>query len=302
MSERDRHADTSLPPLRDVIALARMLPLPPDDGDVEERRAQLIALSERPTRRPRMGRVVVAMFVPVVAAAAVAAVVLRPVPVSVPVPMAGVLPSEPTNDTEESFTSRKRNDIASVSGEVPRRNEESSSLAIAPRAPYRTTSIGRKTASASASHLTRANHDVTTIAVSNVSQAQAADEVAFQQGIAALQAGNFSLAITELEIVVADPNSPVIEDGHFWIAVAYARAKRTRAAIDAFESFLDHHPTSVRFREASTMLAWQLLSLGAVDRARALFEKGIADANPTVQRSARAGLKTIGDRSEQSLR
>jgi TolA-binding protein len=136
------------------------------------------------------------------------------------------------------------------------------------------------------------------VGMSNAPLAGSASELAFQRGIASLQAGNFSRAITELEKVVADPSSPVIEDGRFWIAVAYARAKRTHAAIDAFERFLEHHPTSVRFREASTMLGWQLFAMGDRDRARALFKQGIEDANPTVNRSARAGLEMIDDRAQ----
>lgn len=296
MNERDRYKDRNLAPLEDVIALARTLPLPPDNCDVEEQRAQLIALSERPARSPRMRRAVLAIAVPALAAAAAAAVIVRRAPVSVSVPTISVLPQGSTDDLDEPRVTRNRDDLASTSSASTGPHDGTSSLATTPRSEYRTTSVGRKTASAGASQ--SVHPEVAMVGMSNATLAGSASELAFQRGIASLQAGNFSRAITELEKVVADPGSPVIEDGRFWIAVAYARAKRTHAAIDAFERFLEQHPTSVRFREASTMLGWQLFAMGDRDRARALFKQGIGDANPTVNRSARAGLEMIDDRAQ----
>lgn len=297
MNERDRHTDSDLAPLEDVIALARTLPLPPDNCDVEEQRAQLIALSERPVRAPRLRRAVVAIAIPVLAAAAAAAaVVVRRAPVSASVPTISVVPTGSTDDIDDPTVTRNRDDNARPSTGLP----GTSSLATAPRSEYRTASIGRKTASAGASH--SVHPEVATVGMSNASLAGSIGELAFQRGIAALQAGNISRAITELEKVVADPNSPVIEDGRFWIAVAYARAKRTHAAIDAFESFLEQHPTSGRIREASTMLGWQLFAIGDRERARVLFKQGIVDANVTVNRSARAGLETIDGRAQPRVK
>lgn len=299
MNERDRHKDRNLAPLRDVIALARTLPLPPDNCDVEEQRAQLIALSERRTRAPRARRAVLAIAVPVLAAAAAAAVVIQRIPVSASVPTISVLPRASTDDVDEPLVTRNA-DIADTSIALRGPQDRASSLTAPTSSEYRTTRIGWKTASAGASH--SAHSEVATVGVSDSLPAGTIGELAFQRGMAALQGGNFSRAITELEKVVTDPNSPVIEDGRFWVAVAYARAKRTHAAIDAFERFLEHHPTSVRFREATTMLGWQLFTIGDRDRARVLFEQGLADANPTVNRSARAGLEMIDDRARSSAK
>lgn len=358
-----KRCSRELAALRRVIALARAIPAPPDRSDVEEQRAQLLALSERPSRPTRVRRVPVALAVPLVAAAAFAILALprradetqpatpESIPALAPSPVAPLPPPPaPTRraaisasngasyalvtpqpdevvqlhdgtlrvqvahlDPGERFRIITGNAEVEVRGtsfevvveadrlmsvgvdagrvDVRPRDGKPFTLLAGQRWNDRVARTGRKTASAAASHQT--DGPVSTVAVAHPPGSASATELAFQRGVAALQAGSISLAITELERVVADPDCPLIEDGRFWIAVAYARAKRARAAVEAFERFLDHHPRSVRHGEATTMLAWQLLDLGEHDRARALFEQGLADPNPAVRRSARAGLEMI---------
>lgn len=312
--EACEHCSRELAALRQVISLARTLPTPADRGDVDEQRAQLVALAERtsPAWRPR--RVVVTLVVPLVAAAAAVAILL-------PRWMQETLP--PTTSQARSVTPKDPQPPAPVTQraeslpptmpppEATTASAGSAGSNVAPHAAvtpppdqvarHRTArvEVARKTASSAEAHHPAAK---TSTFILSATPPVEAGEVAFQRGIAALQAGNMSLATRELERAVGNPNSAVIEDSRFWLGVAHARAKRTRAAVDAFERFLDHHPGSVRRGEAATMLAWQLLALGERDRARTLFEEGLADDKPAVHRSARAGLLKLGERTEVGTR
>ncbi|MBC7975602.1 MAG: hypothetical protein H7138_11520, partial [Myxococcales bacterium] len=53
---------------------------------------------------------------------------------------------------------------------------------------------------------------------------------------------------------------------------------------------LERYPRSPRTGEASVMLGWLLVDLGAHDEATRRFQAGIHDASPTVRDSAKAGL------------
>lgn len=349
--------------LERVIALGRTISAPPDRSDVEEQRAQLLALTQQPSRPSRTRVVRVVLAIPLAAAAAIAIVHLSPssrsagpatqqaapsfAPVSVAPPappsspirravvtasenawyaLASSQPDEVVQlhegtlrvdvshlDIGERFRIITGNAEIEVRGtsfqvavtadrlvsvlvrdgrvEVRHRGMKPFTLlggqrwdARGPQRPAKVAVVALSSQSSGAT-LTKTSTAPTEIVPTS--------DVAFQRGFSALQAGDLSLAIAELEKVVADPSASLIEDARFWLAVAYARSKRTRAAVDGFERFLAHHPRSVRRGQATAMLAWQMLELGDADRARALFTQALADSSPEVRLSASAGLAQL---------
>ncbi len=118
-----------------------------------------------------------------------------------------------------------------------------------------------------------------------------AEEGFYDDAWHALRAGNFARAASGFaRVLLLAPDSPLVEDASYWHAVALARGKRPAEAVSAFRDLLDRYPRSPRIGEASVMLGWLLVDLGAHDEAVRRFQAGIHDASPTVRDSAKAGL------------
>jgi hypothetical protein len=121
-------------------------------------------------------------------------------------------------------------------------------------------------------------------------------EVAFEQGWAALRAGDAAAAALFLDRAVkAAGGAPIGEDASFWRAVALGRSARPSEAVRAFRSFLDAYPDSNRSGEASVMLGRLLLARGDISGARQLFRDASADRAQRVREAARAGLEMTRD-------
>lgn len=119
-------------------------------------------------------------------------------------------------------------------------------------------------------------------------------EVAFQEGVAALNSGNTGAAATAFERTIAmNANGPLVEDARFWLAVARARGGQRAGAIRAFEDYLALHPRSVRAGKASAMLGWLLFEGKDLEGAKHRFQVALADPAEDVRASAAAGLTEI---------
>ncbi len=119
-------------------------------------------------------------------------------------------------------------------------------------------------------------------------------ERAYDAGWAALRTGRFGDSAREfLRVYVLDPDGPLAEDATYWRAVALARTDQTAQAMAAFRELLDRYPRSPRFGEASTMLGWLLVGANQRTEAARRFRAAIADPNPAVSHSARAGLEAV---------
>jgi TolA-binding protein len=117
-------------------------------------------------------------------------------------------------------------------------------------------------------------------------------EILFEQGWAALAAGNPRDAATSFErAATSAPNDPLAEDAWFWRASALARAKSS-AATGALEQFLARYPRSNRAGEASAVLGWIVIATD-LDRAENLFTMAATDRVPAVRASAEKGLAAV---------
>ncbi len=117
-------------------------------------------------------------------------------------------------------------------------------------------------------------------------------EVAFEQGWAALRAGDAGAAARHLDRAVKVAGGAAIgEDASFWRAVALGRSARASEAVRAFRTFLDVYPDSNRGGEASVMLGRLLLARGDISGARQLFRDASTDRSQRVRDAAHAGLE-----------
>jgi hypothetical protein len=121
-----------------------------------------------------------------------------------------------------------------------------------------------------------------------------AAEQEFRQGWTALREGDLGRAARAFERAVRlDPTDSIVEDARFWRAVALVRARRSPEAEVALRLFLQKHPASPRFGEASVTLGWLLLDRGDRQGARGLFEAARHDRVASVRASARSGLARL---------
>ncbi len=117
---------------------------------------------------------------------------------------------------------------------------------------------------------------------------------AFDEGWAALRAGEFATAATAFErasVVTADPR--MIEDAAYWRGVALARAGDVGAARHVFTAFLAAYASSPRGPEVSAMLGWILFERGDLAEAKRRFEAALASSSREVRDSANAGLRAV---------
>ena len=123
-----------------------------------------------------------------------------------------------------------------------------------------------------------------------------ASDLAFQEGIAALRAGETKTAASAFERAIASNGGALVEDSRFWLAVARARSGQPTAAIRGFEDFLALHPRSARAGKASAMLGWVLLETNDLEGAKRRFDAAVTDPAPEVRASAAAGLDEVAQR------
>ncbi len=124
--------------------------------------------------------------------------------------------------------------------------------------------------------------------------ARSAGQQAFDDGWAALRAGENEKAASAFErAVAADGGERLLQDATYWQAVALARAGRNDRAIRVFERFLDAAPDSARAGEASVMLGWLLFQSGDAPGAEPRFRAGERDVSARVRKSAREGLDAL---------
>jgi hypothetical protein len=117
-------------------------------------------------------------------------------------------------------------------------------------------------------------------------------EILFEQGWAALAAGNPRDAATSFErAATSAPDDPLAEDAWFWRASALARAKSS-AASGALAQFLARYPRSNRAGEAAAVLGWIVIATD-LDRAEKLFTSAAKDRVPAVRASAEKGLAAV---------
>jgi TolA-binding protein len=121
-----------------------------------------------------------------------------------------------------------------------------------------------------------------------------AAELAFEAGWAALRAGDYAAAARSFGgAITAAPDAPLAEDARYGRTLALARAGRTAAARKAMAQFLARHPASARAGEVAAMLGWLLVEAGDLAGAERRFHAAAGDPDPTVQRSAGAGLAAV---------
>jgi TolA-binding protein len=119
-------------------------------------------------------------------------------------------------------------------------------------------------------------------------------ERAFNQGWLALRAGDHRGGAALMERAVGlQPAGVLAEDARYWRAIALGRAGATGPARAAMEEFRRLHPGSRRAGEVAAMLGWLLVDAGERGRAGDLFRAALADPNPAVRQSARAGLDVV---------
>ncbi len=115
---------------------------------------------------------------------------------------------------------------------------------------------------------------------------------AFDDGWAAMRAGDFTTAATAFERATAvTTDQRMLEDATYWRGVALARAGEVGVAGHVFAAFIVAYPASTRATEVSAMLGWILLERGDAAEARLRFEAALKSASPEVRESAAAGLQ-----------
>ena len=123
---------------------------------------------------------------------------------------------------------------------------------------------------------------------------RSSDAVAYDQGWAAMRAGDFgSAADAFARVAILGPEPRLADDGRFWRAVALARGHQRGPAMAALRMVADDGAGSVHADEASVMLGWLLLEDGDRAGARARFVAGARAAEPRVRTSALAGLTAV---------
>lgn len=123
---------------------------------------------------------------------------------------------------------------------------------------------------------------------------RAHEEVAYDDGWAAMRAGRFSEAASAfMRAQVLAPTGPLAEDAGFWYAVALARSGKPTLATSAFRDFLETYPKARRAGEASAMLGWILVEAGNAREAEQRFRAASSDASAAVRASAKSGLEAV---------
>lgn len=122
---------------------------------------------------------------------------------------------------------------------------------------------------------------------------EAPGEARYQEGFAALRAGEYSKAAAAFEVVARDTSSELAEDAAFWRAVSLARAKQRAEASAALDAFLAKYPGSSRAPEAGLLLGQQLLALGEREAARARFTAVRDNAPEAIRQRAQAALDAL---------
>ena len=127
--------------------------------------------------------------------------------------------------------------------------------------------------------------------------AKSSDEVAYEDGWAAMRAQDYGKAAAAFSrVLLLAPDSTLVEDAAYWHAVALARGKRSAEAVSAFRDFLDEHAASPRAGEASAMLGWLLVDTHDYDEALRRFHAATGDRDPKVRASAQAGIDALAKR------
>lgn len=127
-------------------------------------------------------------------------------------------------------------------------------------------------------------------------------EVVYQEAWSALRAGDHLGAAMAFErAATLGPRSAHVADAWYWRAVALARAGKAVEARAAFAAFLEHHGSSPRAPQASTMLGWLLFEAGELDAAAARFSAAAEDSAPTIRDSARSGLEAVRRRRGEAV-
>ena len=117
---------------------------------------------------------------------------------------------------------------------------------------------------------------------------------AFEEGWSDLLRGLFREAARSFERAAEESSgTPLVEDAHFWRAVALARAGEGNLAVPAFQDFLSDHPQSVRRGEAHVILGWLLFQRGDFSEAARHFQVAAQDQVTRVRESAAAGLRAL---------
>lgn len=118
-----------------------------------------------------------------------------------------------------------------------------------------------------------------------------ADERAFAEGWAALQARDYPRAIERLRRIEEEtPSSALVEDASYGVGVALARQGRVEEAQRHLEHFLDRYPSSQRADEVAVTLGWLLKESGDEAAAQPWFERAQNSAVPRIRESALRGL------------
>lgn len=197
---------------------------------------------------------------------------------------------------------------ASASASAPAVNP--GGIADAPESPARPLSRMRHAAPPASSRVPKASaiaHPVIARAAGEqvlpaplTKPASSPAELAFLDGWTALRQGRHQAAATAFGRAAdqsdGNASASLLEDARFWRAVALARAGQRQPAVAALRDFLSHHPSAVRFGEASALLGWQLLREGQLDAAQRCFESAEKDSHAPVRDNARAGLAAVAAR------
>lgn len=130
---------------------------------------------------------------------------------------------------------------------------------------------------------------------------RAHEEVAYDEGWAAMRAGRFAQAASAfMRAQVLSPTGPLAEDAGFWYAVALARSGKPTLATSAFRDFLETYPRARRAGEASAMLGWILVEAGHAREAEQRFRAASADPRSEVRTSATSGLEAVSKLTSKS--
>jgi len=141
---------------------------------------------------------------------------------------------------------------------------------------------------ASAANVVSSAQAITSGSAAVRSMSPSAAEIAFQEGVAALRAGDLGKAEAAFARVPRDAS--VGEDAAFLRGVAIARSGRTQSGVAALSRFVEGFPESPRRAEASVALGWLLLKQGKNEGAARAFRVGASSSDQKVRRSAADGL------------
>lgn len=116
------------------------------------------------------------------------------------------------------------------------------------------------------------------------------EEVAFQEGVSLLRAGDAAGAASAFAIVPA--SDALAEDARFFGAIALARSGGASGA-KALQSFLDTFPASPHRGEAAVALGWLLVASGDPAGAERAFRVGLGSSDERVRASGEEGLRRL---------